>query len=389
MDMLKDRKEYVHLIYLVGFIVALHTALPTYIHSTFLGQFASEQMVGLLFSTASLLSIFGFMAMPSLLRKFGNYRITLAFSIIAAILTFVLSVSSVSYIVIGAFILYSTVLYLIWFDFDLLLESFSDNATTGETRGLYMTATNVAWVMAPSITGFLLGTGSDFSRVYLYAGALLLVALPIFASKFNQYHDPKYKHPPFWKTLRRLYKAKNIFNVFMTEITLRFFYVWMIIYTPIYLNQHLGIDWTQIGMIFTIMLLPFIFLQFPLGKLADTRLGEKEIMAIGFGVLVVASAALSFITTASFWVWALALFATRVGASAVQVMNETYFFKKTNDTDADLLEFFRMTRSVGYIIAPLLGSLVLLFIDLRYLFIVLGALMTVGIVYALKLEDTL
>jgi len=114
----------------------------------------------------------------------------------------------------------------------------------------------------------------------------------------------------------------------------------MVIYTPIYLNQHLGIDWTQIGMIFTIMLLPFIFLQFPLGRLADTRLGEKEIMAIGFGILVVSTAALSFITTTSFWVWALALFATRVGASAVAVMNETYFFKKTNDTDADLLEFF-------------------------------------------------
>ena len=41
----------------------------------------------------------------------------------------------------------------------------------------------------------------------------------------------------------------------------------MIIYTPIYLHEHLLLGWDQIGFIFTIMLLPFIILEFPLGNI--------------------------------------------------------------------------------------------------------------------------
>ena len=258
MEVLKKRKEYIHLIYLVGFIVALHTALPSYINSTFLGTFASEQMVGLVFSLGSLIGIFGFALMPSMLQRFGNFYTTVSFSVLASILTFILALSNVPALVIGAFILYSAIINLIWFNFDLLLESFSENSTTGQIRGLYLTATNIAWVISPSIAGFLLGSGTEYGKVYITSAVLVLIALPIFASKFSEYHDPNYNHPPFWKTLQKIFSSKEIAPVFMTTFLLRFFYAWMVIYTPIYLNQHLGIPWGTVGLIFTIMLLPFI-----------------------------------------------------------------------------------------------------------------------------------
>ena len=112
-------------------------------------------------------------------------------------------------------------------------------------------------------------------------------------------------------------------------------------------------------------------------------------MITGFVVIALSSSAIALISTTAFWVWALVLFLTRVGAAAVESMNETYFFKKTGDTDADMLEFFRMTYPLSYVVAPLLGSLVLVFVDLRYLFVVLGIIMLTGIMYALKLRDTL
>src|SRR3989338_8094593 len=104
------------------------------------------------------------------------------------------------------------------------------------------------------------------------------------------------------------------------------------------------------------MLLPFVLLQYPLGKIADTKLGEKEIMAGGFLIMAGTTAALTLITTGTWWVWALALFATRVGASMVEDMSSIYFFKKTDERHAELVSFFQMVSPLSYVLGPLISA---------------------------------
>ena len=64
----------------------------------------------------------------------------------------------------------------------------------------------------------------------------------------------------------------------------------MVIYTPIYLHEHIGLPWSDIGIIFTIMLLPFVLFEFPAGKLADGKWGEKEPPIIGIILIAVSTA---------------------------------------------------------------------------------------------------
>jgi len=97
---------------------------------------------------------------------------------------------------------------------------------------------------------------------------------------------------------------------------------------------------------------------------------------------------LSFITTPNVVVWALLLFVTRIGASFVEITTESYFFKKIEPKDSRIVALYRAVDPIAFMVAPVVSTLTLLVIDIRYTFIVLGAIMLTGNLYSLKLHDS-
>ena len=162
----------------------------------------------------------------------------------------------------------------------------------------------------------------------------------------------------------------------------------MIIYTPIYLNQYIGFNWEKIGIIFTIMLLPYILFELPIGYLADWRFGEKEFLTAGFLITSLSTVAIVFIGSTNFILWIIILFLTRVGASFIQISSESYFFKQVDDTNVNIISFFRNASPLAYIIAPLIATIFLTFFAYQYLFLALALIMLFGLRYSLTLHDT-
>ena len=140
---------------------------------------------------------------------------------------------------------------------------------------------------------------------------------------------------------------------------------------------------------FTIMLSPFVILQFPLGEISDKYLGEKEILTAGFLITGLSTILLAFIDKPDFITWTAVLFTTRIGACAIEVMNETYFFKKISAKDSDIMGFFRNANPIAYMIAPISASTILYFVGFNYLFLILGIIMLSGIYFSLSIKDTL
>ena len=384
-----ETKKGIRAVFLLAIILNFAVALSIYVNSTFLSDVTgSKNVVSLIFTAGSILAIAGLALIPIVLRRLGNFVTTLLTTAVAIIVLAGLAWFQSPALIILVFLIYAVMSRLLYYNFDLLLEHFSKDSITGRIRGAYLSAISLAFLAGPVAAGFILDE-NNYSRLYMLAALLLLITLPILIHSFRNYKDPVYKHTLFWKTIKNIYKRANMRRLFSAYILLHFFYAWMVIYTPIYLHEHIGLTWSTIGIVFTIMLLPFVLFEYPLGKIADTKLGEKELMAIGFVILAVTTATLTFITSNTWWVWAIALFATRVGASMVQSMGQIYFFKKTDDTDSELLGFFQMTGPMAFVIAPLVASLALTLVDFRFLYLILGALMLLGIPFAMKLKDTL
>jgi len=132
----------------------------------------------------------------------------------------------------------------------------------------------------------------------------------------------------------------------------------------------------------------YVIFEYPIGILADKYIGEKEMMGVGFFVLTISTAWIAFVTIPSVALWALIMFTTRVGASLVEVTTESYFFKQTKSSDAQIISFFRITRPLAYVCGALLASLSLLYLPFNLLFVVLAILMIPALFLTLDIIDT-
>ena len=384
---LKDGHNVFYVLYVLGFLFALSLALPIYINSTFLGEFLPEKYIGLVYAAGSFLTFIGLLFAPKVLERFGNFKTTAILALLEVTLMITLAVSNSVFLIVPVFMIYSALLSVMFLNFDVFLEHYSSDKKTGSIRGMFLTITNVAFLISPIAAGFIL-INKDYWKIYLLAAFFMLMVFVLLAQHFKEFKDVKYDHVPFWNTLKEVYRRKSLFNIFIANMLLKFFFAWMVIYLPIDLNEYIGFAWDEIGLILTIMLLPFVLFEIPAGKLADNRWGEKEFLIIGFIVMGISTIGLVFLSEPILWIWAIALFITRIGASLVEIMTESYFFKHVDDSDAHILGFYRNTRPVAYIIAPILATIALTFIDFKFLFLILGFIMFAGIRYSLALKDT-
>ena len=378
-------------VYILGFIFAFHAALPAYVNSSFLGSLVSENSIGLVYIIAYILTAFGFLVMPFILARFGNYRTTLFFT--AANLIALLGLVFLKTAPWGLvfFVVNLVTVSLIYFLTDIFLEGFSRNENTGTVRGIYLTSMNLAWAVSPFISGLILSFSHDnYLQVYFASSLLLLPIFLILFLNLRSFQDSKYVTLPVLQTVKEIWKNKNIFRILSANFLLYFFYSWMTIYAPIYLHDNIGFSWGEIGIIFSIMLLPFVIFQSPLGFLADRKWGEKEILSVGFIIMAIATGGMSFVAGQNIWLWSAVLFLTRVGACMVEVMSDTYFFKKADSLDANIISFYRLSGTMAYILAPLVATLIFSFttLDFKYLFLILGVFMLFGLKTSLPLRDT-
>ncbi|MBI3632008.1 MAG: MFS transporter [Candidatus Vogelbacteria bacterium] len=412
------KKSIVNTIYLVTFLTSVHYAFVVYINSSFIETFISKEKIGLLYVLASILTLLLIPKMSGLLKRFGQFATVLTILLLDLLAmggliiassplasqtvsfqigdttAHVTSLSTLStylpLLVVTSFLIFQIVIILNRILIDIYMEEFSRKNETGGDRGELLTAMNLAFVVSPLIVGYMIvDNDQNFWRIYAISALFIMAAIGLVITKLHKIKDVTYHNPPFFKTLSRVMKDKSIYSIYVSNFLLEFFYAWMVIYTPIYLNEVVGFNWQEIGIIFSVMLTSFIILQLPLGRIADKYLGEKEILTAGFIIAAISTAGITFVTSKSLALWAILLFATRVGASAIEVMNETYFFKKVRATDSDIIGFFRNAGPFAYIIGPAIASALLYFIDYKYLFLILGIVMFYGIKFSLSIKDTL
>jgi MFS family permease len=376
-------------LFTANFFFAIHLFLQLYINAAYLSTFIPERAIGSLYAISAGVSFFALYAAPRFLKHLGNYRLLVLLSILQCIVTLFFAFSPDAISASIFFITLISIGILLLYSLDIFIEAYTTKEDgTGGVRGMFLTVTNSALIFAPLLAGYILGDGEDYRAVYLLSAAAIVPFGVIMASRFQSFTDPVYKDFLIRPTLQTVLESRNLRTVFAVQYILRFFYAWMVVYLPIYLHTYVGLEWTDIGIVFTVMLLPFAILELPAGKLADMYLGEKEILVAGFLIIALSAASISFIEGTSLYLWGFTLFMTRVGAALVEIMSESYFFKHVSGNDTDVIAGFRMTNPLAFLTAPLVASALLLFVPISQLFVIVGAIMLIGFAVSLALVDT-
>ena len=375
--MFKENKKLKN-IFFAGFLLSLHLALTAYVNSSFLSLFLKEKNVGFLYILGFIISIIALLLIPKILSKIGGYKLLLWSAGLNTISLLFLSMSKNIWVIIPMFVFYLTLNTMIIFLLDELLQIFSKNSGVGKIRGFYITILSLAWIIAQSVSGIILNNFS-FSILYFISFVIMAIFFVISFFFLKNLPDPKYDRIPILQSLKIFFKNKNLVRSYKINFLLQFFYAFMVIYTPIYLNAHLGFTWREIGMIFAIMLTPFIILPLPLGKYSD-KIGERKMLIFGFALASLATLFLFFIKQHEIWIWALALFITRIGASTIEIMSDVYFFKHITPENDELIGIYRNTTPVAYILAPLVAFMIFTFTpSFNFIYIILGVIMLFGV----------
>lgn len=375
-------------VYLANIFLSFHYYFIIYINSSFLAQFFNDDSISTFYTLGSLINLVLLLNAPKILNRFGNYNTILSAITLEACAIGGLIVAQDPSIIALCFLIHQILVPIILFNLDVFLESESlDETKTGGIRGTYLTLANITLVLSPMIVGFVLGD-NQFSRIY-FISLLFLVPLFVFTRRyFKNYKDTPIAHIKVREAIITFLKIPNLANIFVCHLILQLFYAIMIIYMPVHLNAHMGFSWEQIGIMFTIMLLPFALFELPIGKLADNKYGEKEILTIGLVIMGLSTLGISFLTTHSFIVWTVFLFLTRTGASFVEITSDSFFFKQVNQDQTDEISIYRTTRPLGFIIGPLVATLALRFLPYNYIFLLLGITVIFGAHWSLAIKDT-
>ncbi len=373
---------------LTGFLFSLHLALISYANSTFAAGLFGEDAVGPLYSISACLALLAHLFWVP--KKIARNGTVLFVGLILLISIFSLTglshaVFSIGYA--GLFVLYLATNSIILYGFDMIVEHASANTSTGRIRGIYLTVLNLAWMIALLATGSILDTGG-FSRLYIVGAVLVFLSLLALYRGGISLNSHSMKPARLLEGLRTLIRNKNLSSIYLVNLILQSFYIIMVIFTPLYLTETIGFGWKEVGIIFFVMLSPFVLLQYPLGRIADMRFGEKEILVFGLLVMGLSTIMLTTISTPSIWLWAVTLFTTRIGAATVEVMSDSYFFKHVEASDFGLVSLYRSIAPFAGVIIPILASVIIGISGYHMLFSLLGILCLLGIIPALRFKDT-
>ncbi|MDA3802414.1 MAG: MFS transporter [Patescibacteria group bacterium] len=376
------------ILYILCFFIALASALPTYINSNFLSSFVSLQTISIFFVIANLFSFFLILTFPKIIKTVKDSTVFKALLVVYILSLFFFSTATSAWQSLLGLIFFVVFSSLLFIKLDLYLEKFTDNFSTGRVRTIYFTFYNLGLFLAPSISGLLVDN-YNYSFVYWVAGLIVIPALIFFSINENFIEKKiEYKKEGVIKEFKKMIKNKDLRGVFVIAFILQLFYSTVVVYIPVYLHQYLGFGWEALGPIFSLMLLPFILIEIPAGNLADKYFGEKEMLIIGLVIMSISLFLFYYVSVSILWIWAIILFLSRIGAALIEAMRESYFFKLVDAEDIDMINIFRVTRPLAFILGPAAGILILAFLPLPYLFLFMAAIVLLSLTFVLPMKDT-
>jgi MFS family permease len=374
-------------LYVTGFFFSAITAFTDYIGSGFLNQFISDGQVGMVFSLAAFVSLIALLILPRIVEKTGNLKVQLGLYLVNSLTLAGLALVNSPGLAAFFFILYNATLGAIVFGMDIFIEKLASHKSMGKVRGIILSINNLAYLIIPFFAGFFVDT-LGFQAVFGLSAIISMLLLLTTYFAFRRFKDPKYTHKKnVYRFIIEMIHNKDLYRVYRVQLMMYMYFGLTAIYIPLYLKD-LGFSWTAIGTLIALMHIPYITLDIPIGKMIDRYNSEKEVMVTGILIMGVAATSLFFIQSDSFILWALGLIATRVGASLALVSSESHFFKHVDAKDNEVIGLFRTSIPAAYILAPIMGSILVAFTDLSYITILMGILAILVLRFAIHLTST-
>jgi MFS family permease len=375
--------------YMMTFLFALHYAIPVYATSSYLHKYFNSSIVSAIYMVGSIMALIASINIARSVKKFHTYGFTFGVVLAEIVIITIFGHTQNIYLLPIFFITHFVLQVLLNISLNIFIENFTIHAKVGSVRGLFLAVFNLAVLISPFIGGTILKYYS-FATLYTVAACMLIPYLFFLHKYLKHMREPAYHQVDLFGAAKVAFKNKNLRAAVIGELVVSSFYATMVIYSPLYLTA-LGIPLTSYMMVvLPLALIPLVVLPYELGYLAVKKFGEKEMLIIGLLILTVTTFLFVVISTTALWVWILLLFVSRIGASFVETMSFSYYFKKVGAEDPSLTALFINMQGMGMLLVGTVGVIVAPFLTERpqLMFVILGCAILWSISYILPMKDT-
>ncbi len=381
------RNKGVLLLSIGNFLVRFHNYLILFTVSTFLASFMDERAVGVVLAAIATLVGLNLLRMPALFARFGPKRLLVILGILEAATVMGLSVVQTGILPVILLVFQGVFASSIFLGLDLLLEcQTTSEKKTGHLRGMFLVFANTA-VLAASIALGSVMNDHNYEDLFFLA-AVSLVPFVLLSTAFPAVsHAVSRTETSLREAVMRIQTRADLFPTILAHFLLLLFFSWSFLYLPLYLHEHVGFSWKSVGYLLALTLSPYVVLEYIVGSVADSRLGERKIVIAGFTLMILAMGSFAFIGSAGLLWWALAFLVGGVGGALAEVATEAHFFRLVSVLDGEVISVFRMLRPLSVVVGPLMASFALLFLPFSGIFIFFALILILGIPVSLRLVD--
>ena len=289
-----DKKK-LELLSFISFLFGFSQSILVYVISDYFRESFGSENVSIFYFISYSVALVGILNMHKIIRNLGKAT--------AMFLFLFFQVCSVTFLIftqpsaIGVFLLMIFIIssYLAWVVLDIILEDYSEDKKSGRIRGIHLTILNAGFLIGPLISTQILerfGFNGLFFVAMIISMFMFMVAL-LGLRGVNQRFG---QNLTVRDLIKKIFVNADVMKIYAVSLALEFFFALMVVYTSLRLLE-LGMSWSKIGIIFTIMLLPFVIFGYLVGLLADKDFGEKEMIILGLIIIMISSGSIFFISS--------------------------------------------------------------------------------------------
>lgn len=369
----------------ISFLLGFSQSLLIYVESSYFKLSIGNENVSVFYFLAYAVSLLGLLNMHKIIRRLGKSTAFFLFFFLQICALAVLIMVPPSVLGIVLLMINIITAYLMYVILDIIMEAYSEDRKSGRIRGFHLMIVSIGFMLGPILSTRILEK-YDYSGLFLLSMLISMVIFVIGLVGLGGGNKKFDGNITVRDLVKKIFVNKNLMRIYWVSFVLEFFYALMTVYTPLYLLDR-GLGWSQIGVIFTVMLVPFIFINYPVGIIADKKLGEKEMIIFALFAMAFSTASIFFINSNSVFIWSMVLFLTRVGAAMIETLRDSYFYKRIDGDDMDIISFFRTSKSVAYIAATAVSAMLLVVFSIKIVFIFLAGVLLLALYPAFTLVD--
>ncbi len=377
-------------LYELNFLLNISIALILF----YLGTYAvsigiGETSFGYLMAIAALLSVPAYASVHAVTEVWG-VRKALLFAVTLNTVSLFLIAYANSFVtllipVAGTFI---AAAYIVCFLDAYVSENTSHGHNTGSVRGIFLAASNVAYIAAPAAAGLFAAT-MGYSSLFFIAGVCMFPFLYIvhrFLPDIRELKEAK-RHNTH-HAIRKILRTAQLREVFIAQALYRTFAIISAAYIGLYLTGSVGMTVAVMSIVLTCMEIPYVLVQVPLGKLIDGTWHEQTVAMFGFFILALTTTMIPLaVGVTSIVFWALLLFVQRIGGAMVELCLESFFFKHVQVVEQEEVAAFRSIYQITAVLGPAIAASLLFLGSYTAVFMCLSVLMVYGIYTSFQLES--